>query len=130
MKKWFIKFLLLFITLLGSHNNVSSQVCHFPHHHVKLLFPIKGISSTEHYLDKGQSFQTFKRKACLLDNEETEENFSAIGKQLSKSTYFLNFLGRTKLADRSVAFTKKVNYYKTFSLLSNKLYILLQVFRI
>jgi hypothetical protein len=130
MKKWFIKFLLLFIILLGGHGKVNAQISQFTHQHVKFIISIKGNSSSEHYLDGGRSFQTFKRKACLLDNEETEENFSVIQKQLLKSTYFLNFLGSNKWAEYSVAFTKKVNYRKIFSLLSNKVYILFEVFRI
>ncbi|MNY33489.1 hypothetical protein D3C86_1677700 [compost metagenome] len=130
MKKWFIKFLLLFIILLGGHGNINAQISQFTHQKVKLLIPTKGNSSAEHYLDKGQSFQIFKRKACLLDNEETEENFSLVQKQPLKSSYFLSFLCSNKLAEYSVAFTKKVNYCKIFSLLSNKVYILFEVFRI
>ncbi|MCC9065022.1 hypothetical protein ACHRV1_25795 [Flavobacterium aquidurense] len=129
MKKWFTKFLLLFIILLGGQGNVNAQSSQLSHHQLNLIIPV--INSVPgHCLDRGRFFETFKRKACLLDNEETEENFAGIQKQLVKSTYFLNFLGSNKLTEYTVAFTKKVNYRKIFNLFSNKVYVLFQVFRI
>lgn len=129
MEKRFTNFLLFIIILLGGHGSVNAHINESLQNRNSVVF-IKRNSVKERYLDKNHFFETFKRKACLFDNEETEENFSGLQKQLLKSTYFLNFLCSNKLAEYSVAFTKKVNYRKNFSLLSNKVYVLFEVFRI
>ncbi|KRB58514.1 hypothetical protein [Flavobacterium sp. Root186] len=130
MKKWFTTFLFLFIFLLDGHANSNTQISQSAHHRLNFINPSLGYFHNESYLDTGHSFETFKRKAILLDNEETEENFSAVQKLFAKSTYFLSFLCRDRLTSYSIAFTKKVNYRKIFSLLYVEVNVLFQVFRI
>ncbi|MGO4771233.1 hypothetical protein ACEN2I_06185 [Flavobacterium sp. W22_SRS_FK3] len=130
MKKGFTKFLLLLVILFSGYGNFYGHFNDLSDMKISSAILIKRSAYGEKYLDKRHSFETFKRKACFLDNEDTEENFSTIQKQLVKNNYFLNFLSHNKLAVYSVAFTKKVNDCKIFNLLSNKVYLLFQVFRI
>ncbi|MDQ6532147.1 hypothetical protein [Flavobacterium sp. LHD-85] len=130
MKKWFIKFLPSLIILLSGYGNAYANSNQFANNKLHCTVFVNGNLNTENYTTKNHSFETFKRKGCLLDNEENEENFSSIQKQLAKSNYFLSFLCNNKFVVSSTDFTKKVNDCKIFTLLYNKVYLLFQVFRI
>ncbi len=130
MKNWCTKLLLSIAILLNGYGTVyahsaTSKVNDFSS---SLIF--KTDSTTAHQINRGRLFETFKRKICLFDNEENEDNFSAAQKQLVKSNYFLIFHSSNHFVVSATAFTKKVNDCKIFSLLDNKVYLLLQVFRI
>lgn len=129
MKKWFTNFTLLLVILLIGYGSVYISSSQFSEKkpHSSALQEIKLDTGT--YLAKRHFVETFKRKCCLLDNEENEENFSTIQKQLVKSSYFLHFLCSNKFAV-CPAFNKKANNFKISTLLSNKVYLRFQVFRI
>ncbi|MBZ4035393.1 hypothetical protein K6T82_11495 [Flavobacterium sp. 17A] len=130
MKNWCTKLFLSIVILLNGYGNVyahatTSKVTDFSS---SLIF--KTNFNTEHQINRGRTFESFKRKICLFDNEENEENFSSVQKQIVKSNYFLIFHCNNQTAVSTTAFTKKVNDCKIFSLLDNKVYLLFQVFRI
>ncbi|MEN2399155.1 hypothetical protein GKZ90_0005170 [Flavobacterium sp. MC2016-06] len=130
MKKWSIKILLSLGILLCGYATVHGYFTPFSENSLHTAFHIKTSSDKANLLDRNQSFERFKRKGCLVDNEENDENFSSIQKQLVKNNYFLNFLCSDKAALYSSTLTKKVNTGKIFSLPANKVYLLFQVFRI
>lgn len=129
MKKRCANFLLLIVILLSGYGHVAAHTNELRDKKTYSPLLIRAADKEQH-LDKNHWFETFKRKGCLVDNEEIEENFSAAQKQLVKSNYFLNFLSDNKLTLHATVFTKRGNYCKAFSLLSNKVYLLFQVFRI
>jgi len=131
MRKWFTHFTLLSVILLLGYG--SSYTC------ASHPFSQKKTSSAERreinsdngtYLARKHFVETFKRKICLFDNEENEDNFSAAQKQLVKNNYFLIFHSSNHFVASATALTQKVNDCKIFSLLDNKVYLLFQVFRI
>lgn len=130
MKNWCTKLLLSIVILLNGYGNVyahstASRVNDFSS---SLIF--KTDFTTAHQINRGRLFESFKRKICLFDNEENEDNFSATQKQLVKNNYFLIFHSSNNFVVSTTAFTQKVNDCKIFSLLDNKVYLLFQVFRI
>ncbi|ABQ07412.1 hypothetical protein [Flavobacterium johnsoniae] len=129
MKKWFASFTLLLVVLLMGYGSVYTSSSQFSEKKPQPAALREIKSDTGAYLAKRHSVETFKRKCCLLDNEENEENFSTIQKQLVKSSCFLHFLLRNKFAV-CPAFNKKADNFKIFALLSNKVYLRFQVFRI
>lgn len=129
MKNWCAKFLLSIAILLNGYGTI------YAHHNIVISKKISFCTlynnvQNEPVLNRGRSFESFKRKMCLFDNEENEENFSSVQKQLVKSNYFLIFHISSHFAASATAFTQKVNGSKIFSLLDNKVYLLFQVFRI
>jgi hypothetical protein len=118
MKKWSIKILLSLGILLCGYATVHGYFTPFSENSLHTAFHIKTSSDKANLL------------GCLVDNEENDENFSSIQKQLVKNNYFLNFLCSDKAALYSSTLTKKVNTGKIFSLPANKVYLLFQVFRI
>lgn len=130
MKNWCIKLLLSIVILLNGYGNVYAHTVTSKGADFSLSLISKTDFNTEHQINRGRSFESFKRKICLFDNEENEENFSSVQKQIVKSNYFLLFHCNNPFAVSTTAFTKKVNDCKIFSLLDNKVYLLFQVFRI
>lgn len=129
MKNWCTKFLLSIVILLNGYGNV------YAHNNIVLYKKFSFCTLTDHTqseskLNRGRSFESFKRKICLFDNEENEDNFSATQKQVVKNNYFLIFHSSNHFVVSATAFTQKVNDCKIFSLLDNKVYLLFQVFRI
>ncbi|MCR4029719.1 MULTISPECIES: hypothetical protein [Flavobacterium] len=130
MKNWCIKLLLSIVLLINGSGNAYAHFNTFSYKNFSFITISKDNSTNEHTLNRGRSFDSFKRKICLFDNEENEENFSTVQKQLVKNNYFLIFHSSNHFVVSSTAFTQKVNDCKIFSLLDNKVYLLLQVFRI
>ncbi|MFC0779602.1 hypothetical protein [Flavobacterium sp. HJSW_4] len=130
MKNWCTKLLLSIVILLNGYGNVyaHSAVSRVNDFSSSLIF--KTDFNAGHQINRGRLFETFKRKICLFDNEENEDNFSSAQKQLVKSNYFLIFHSSNHFVVSTTAFTQKVNDCKIFSLLYNKVYLLFQVFRI
>lgn len=126
MKKWFASFTLLLVVLLMGYGSVYTSSSQFSEKKPQPAALREIKPDTGAYRAKRHSVETFKRKCCLLDNEE---NFSTIQKQLVKSSCFLHFLRRNKFAV-CPAFNKKADNFKIFALLSNKVYLRFQVFRI
>lgn len=133
MKKSLFRFLLfLCIILLSGISQLHAQLYSISGFNTSYI-AVKKENSGELFSNKVHSFEfkKLRRKACLLDNEEKEEEFSSIQKQLVKSSFFLNVIYNNKLATLTSTFiSKKVGYFKSFNLLSNKVYLLFQVFRI
>ncbi len=130
MKNWCIKLLLSVVILINGYGNVyahsaSSGVNYFSS---SLIF--KTDFPNAHQINRGRLFESFKRKICLFDNEENEDNFSGAQKQLVKNNYFLIFQSSDHYVASATAFTQKVKDCKFFNLLDNKVYLLFQVFRI
>jgi hypothetical protein len=130
MKKWLTKILLSFGILLCGYASMHGCFSHFTENSLYTSVHIKSTPDKASYSDRNQSFERFKRKGCLVDNEENDENFSSIQKQLVKNNYFLNLFCSNKAVLYTTALTKKVNTGKIFSLPANKVYLLFQVFRI
>lgn len=130
MKNWCIKLLLSIVILLNGHGVVYAHAADSKINNFSFSFIFKTEFSGEYHLKKGRTFESFKRKMCLFDNEENEDNFSAAQKQPVKGSYFSIFHCSNLFTIAETAFTKKVNDCKIFSLLYNKVYLLFQVFRI
>lgn len=133
MNKWFIKFLLSCIVLLSGYGKVHAQFNQYAVKQEPSSILIKVDSHKQQSSDKMNSsdLKKLKRKICILENEENEEESGSVAKQIIKSNYFLNFFSDDKIAiSASIYNTKKLNYYKKFILLSNKVYLLFEVFRI
>ncbi|MEN2412210.1 hypothetical protein [Flavobacterium mesophilum] len=130
MKNWCTKLLLSIVILLNGYGNVYAHSTTSIVNDFSSSLIFKTDFNTAHQINHGRLFETFKRKICLFDNEENEDNFSASQKQLAKSNYFLTFHSSNHFVVSATAFTQKVNDCKIFSLLDNKVYLLFQVFRI
>ncbi|MBL0737803.1 hypothetical protein JI750_12935 [Flavobacterium sp. GN10] len=129
MKNWCTKLFISIVILLNGYGSA------YAHHNIVIFkkFSFCTLVNNVHNepeLNRGRSFESFKRKICLFDNEENEDNFSAAQKQPAKNNYFLIFHSTNHFVHSATAFTQKVNGRKIFSLLDNKVYLLFQVFRI
>jgi hypothetical protein len=130
MRRWFIHFALLSVILLLGYGSSYTCASQFSQKKTSSAERREINSDTGTYLARRHFVETFKRKICLFDNEENEENFSSVQKQLVKNNYFLIFHNSDYFVLSATAFTRKVNDCKIFSLLYNKVYLLIQVFRI
>ncbi|WP_281228995.1 hypothetical protein [Flavobacterium aquiphilum] len=130
MKNWCTKLLLSVVIFLNGYGNGYAHLNTFSNNKFSFITEFKTNFTNEHNITRGRSFATFKRKICLFDNEENEENFSSVQKQLVKNNYFLIFQSNNRFVVSATTFTQKVNDCKIFSLLYNKVYLLFQVFRI
>ncbi|SFC75795.1 hypothetical protein [Flavobacterium phragmitis] len=129
MKNWCTKLLLSIVILLSGYGSGYAHTSIITYKKLSFCATFHGIEHQQ-ILGTGRSFETFKRKMCLFDNEENEEHFSTVQKQIAKNNYFLTFHRNSPFAVSATAFTQKVNDCKIFSLLDNKVYLLFQVFRI
>ncbi len=129
MKNWCTKLLLSIVILLNGYGTGYAHTVIVTYKKFSFCATANDIKQQQK-LGAGRTFETFKRKMCLFDNEENEENFSSVQKQLVKSNYFLIFHSSNHFVHSATAFTQKVNDCKIFSLLDNKVYLLFQVFRI
>lgn len=129
MKNWCTKLFISIVILLNGYGSTYAHNNIVIYKKFSFCTVINNIQN-EASLNRGRSFESFKRKMCLFDNEENEENFSSVQKQLVKSNYFSIFHISSHFAVSATAFTQKVNGCKIFSLLYNKVYLLFQVFRI
>jgi hypothetical protein len=135
MKKWLFKILLsLYILLLSGSGHLYTQKHQLSKSSISSAYIIVEKKSSEGlFLNKIRSaeFKQQNGRCCVLDTEDTEEEFSSNSKGLLKNSYFLNFLDYNNPAVHSSVFiSNKANYCKIVSLLSNKIYRLFQVFRI
>lgn len=129
MKNWCTKLFISIVILLNGYGNTYAHQNIVTYKKFSFCTLVSTIQN-QNNINRGRSFECFKRKMCLFDNEENEENFSSAEKQLIKSNYFLIFHCNNLFTVATTAFTQKVHDCKIFSLLYNKVYLLFQVFRI